>query len=87
MTRGLPGWLRPVAAVGRMSLSHYLGHVLLVFAPLRHWWPDEDWGMAVGVAAALGYALFALASSVWWFRARTRGPLEAWLGRISGPSR
>jgi len=87
MTRGLPGWLRPVAAVGRMSLSHYLGHVLLVFAPLRHWWPDEDWGMAVGVAAALGYALFALASSVWWFRARTRGPLEAWLGRTSGPSR
>jgi non-ribosomal peptide synthetase-like protein len=87
MTRGLPGWLRPVAAVGRMSLSHYLGHVLLVFAPLRLWWPDEDWGMAVGVAAALGYALFALAASVWWFRGRARGPLEAWLGRISGPSR
>jgi len=61
MTRGLPGWLRPVAAVGRMSLSHYLGHVLLVFAPLRLWWPDEGWGMAVGVGAALGYVSFALA--------------------------
>ena len=43
--------------------------------------------MAVGVAAALGYALFALAASAWWFRGRARGPLEAWLGRASGPSR
>lgn len=87
MSRGLPRWLAPVEAVGRMSLSHYLGHVLLLFAPLRHWWPDEDWGVGVGVAAALGYVAFALASSAWWFRARRRGPLEAWLGRVSGPSR
>ena len=87
MTRGLPAWTQPIAAVGRMSLSHYLGHVLLVFAPLRHWWPDEDWGMGVGVAAALGYAAFALASSALWFRGRRRGPLESLLARASGPSR
>lgn len=87
MARGLPAWTQPFAAVGRMSLSHYLGHVLLVFAPMRRWWPDEDWGMAVGVSAALGYAAFALVSSSLWFRRRRRGPLEDLLARASGPSR
>ena len=80
---GLPRWLTPIAAVGRASLTHYLGHILLVYAPLRWWWPAEDWSLAVGLTAALGYATLALVATPWWLRRRARGPLEALLAMSS----
>jgi uncharacterized membrane protein YeiB len=87
LRRGLPRFVAPLAAVGRSSLTHYLAHVLLVYAPLRTWWPAEDWSVGVGVAAAGGYALFALVASPWWFRRARRGPLEWLLAKASGPAR
>ncbi|MEZ6038261.1 MAG: amino acid adenylation domain-containing protein [Planctomycetota bacterium] len=89
--RGLPRWLRPIAAVGRASLTHYLLHIAGVYALLRLWWPDEDWSVAVGIAVAVGYVAFALLVSPLWFRRFRRGPLEALLrlasrGRERAPS-
>ncbi len=85
--RGLPNWTAPFAALGRLSLTHYVGHVALVYTPLRLAWPDEDWPLAVGVAAAVGYAVVAVASSAMWVRRGRRGLLEALLRFASGPSR
>lgn len=85
--RGLPRFTAPLAAVGRASLTHYLGHILLVYAPMRLWWPAENWSAGVGLVAALGYAAAALSASTWWFRRARRGPLESLLARASGPVR
>ncbi|MCB9878787.1 MAG: amino acid adenylation domain-containing protein [Planctomycetes bacterium] len=78
-TRALPRWVSPIAAVGRASLTHYLLHIAGVYASLRLWWPDEDWPLAVGIAVAVGYVVFALVASRLWFRSFRRGPLEALL--------
>ena len=81
---GLPRWLHPLACFGRASLTHYVGHIGLVYVALRIAWPAEDWPLAVGIAAALGYLAVALPLTVWWFRAFRRGPLEGALARCSG---
>ncbi len=85
--RALPRRLRPVANVGRMSFTHYLAHTCVVYAAMRHWWPQEDWSVATGALAAVGYAVVALATSGVWLRWAGRGPAEAFLARASGPVR
>ena len=82
--RGLPAFVSRVTSVGRASLSHYLLHILLVFVPLRWWWPAEDWGVGVGLGAAAGYAVLALVVTPWWFSRFARGPFESALARASG---
>ncbi len=77
----------PLTAVGRLSLTHYLLHVALLFPLLRAAWPAEDWPMAVGLAAFLGYTALALAVSGPWLRHCRRGPLEELLARMAGPAR
>ncbi len=84
---GLPRWLAPVALLGRASLTHYLGHIVLVYATLRLRWPHEDWPVAVGVREAIVYLVAAMALSWVWFRHCRRGPLEAVLAWLSGPAR
>jgi uncharacterized membrane protein YeiB len=83
-SRGLAKPLLAVATVGRASLSHYLLHILLVYAPLRLWWPAEDWSVGVGLGAAIGYVVVAVAASRWWFGEFRRGPFEWALARASG---
>jgi len=73
-----------IAAVGRASLTHYLMHLVVVYATMRLWWPDEDWSSAVGAAVAVGYMLLALFVTPRWLAARRRGPLEELLARCSG---
>jgi non-ribosomal peptide synthetase-like protein len=85
--RGLPAWTAPLVAFGRLSLTHYVAHIALVFAPLRAFWPDEDWPLAVGLAAALGYVALALPLSVAWLGRCARGPLEAVLRLASDATR
>ncbi|GDY00731.1 amino acid adenylation protein [Planctomycetota bacterium] len=82
--RGLPRWLLPVGQLGRASLTHYLLHIMLVFVPLRWFWPDEDWPLSVGIAAAVGYVAVALPVMSIWFRKFRRGPFEMLLGLASG---
>ena len=84
VTAGLPAAARPLAVFGRASLTHYVLHILLVYAPLRIGWPDEDWSFAVGVAATIGYLVLALPLTTLWFRSHARGPLEALMARGSG---
>jgi non-ribosomal peptide synthetase-like protein len=82
--RGLPHATALLAALGRTSLTHYVLHILLVFAPLRLWWPDEDWSLAIGLGAAIGYLAVALPLTVRWLRRRRQGPLEALWAWASG---
>lgn len=77
----------PIALIGRASLTHYLGHILLVFVPLRVAFPAEDWPVRVGLAAFVGYGAAAVPLTVLWFRRFRRGPVEELLARASGPSR
>ena len=82
--RALLSLLRWTGALGKASLTHYLGHILLIVVPLRTAWPDEDWPVQVGVPAALGYLVVAMLASSWWFARYRRGPLEALMTRVSG---
>ena len=93
LTLKAAGRLRPVrlapsiTLIGRASLTHYLGHILLVFVPLRLAFPAEDWPARIGLAAFAGYAAAALPLTALWFRRFQRGPVEELLARASGRSR
>ena len=87
LRRGLWRWLVPLASIGRLSLTNYLAHIVLVYAPMRLWWPAEDWSIAVGLLATCGYLVVALPLSWWCSRCGRRGPIEALLAYVSGPAR
>ncbi len=72
--------LAPLAAIGRMALSNYLLHTLILLALFHNFKLYGKIGPAVGLAvAALVYA-FLVALSVWWMRRFRFGPAE-WLWR------
>lgn len=77
-------WTAPLAAIGRMSLTHYLLHIVVVYGTLRLWWPAEDWLLKVGLGAFAGYVLFAWFASPPWLRRAGRGPWEAAVNAASG---
>ena len=85
---GLSLWKPKIHAVvtclGRMSLTHYFGHICLVFAPLRFIFPHEDWTTSVGVTAFTLYLVVAIPTSIFWLRVHGRGPLEQLLAILSG---
>ncbi len=87
LRRGLWSWMEPLAAVGRLSLTNYLAHILFVYAPMRLWWPDEDWSIGVGLLVTCGYLAVSLPLSIWWVRRCGRGPVEGLLAFLSGPAR
>ena len=82
--RGLPFLARPVALLGRSSLTHYVVHVCAVIVPLRLVWPDEEWPVRVGAWAFLGYVAIALPLTELWFRRFSHGPLEGLWAMASG---
>ncbi|MBL8756124.1 MAG: amino acid adenylation domain-containing protein [Planctomycetes bacterium] len=82
--RGLWSATAPLAAIGRMSLTHYLLHTVVLYGALRLEWPAEDWPIGVGLAAFAGYVAFAWLASPWWLRRAGRGPWEAALNAASG---
>ena len=72
--------LAPLAAIGRMALSNYLLHTLILLTLFHNFKLYGKIGPAVGLAvAALVYA-FLVALSVWWMRRFRFGPAE-WLWR------
>jgi len=83
--RGLSRAYEPLVLVGRASLTHYVLHLVVVFAPLRLWYPDKDWdwSIGVGVILTLGYVAITVPLTVLWFRFHRRGPLEAVLSWLS----
>ncbi len=82
---GESGWaFGGLSAIGRLSLTHYLAHIALVFAPLTIWWPDEGWSALIGSGALIGYCAVAWACSPWWVRRYRRGPVEATWAWLAG---
>jgi uncharacterized membrane protein YeiB len=75
------------AWLGRASFTHYLGHILLVFLPLKLVFPGEDWSTLVGWTCVAGYLVIAVPMSKLWLQVHRRGPLEALLARLSGGAR
>ena len=87
LTRSVPSAIRPLRVIeclGRASLTHYVLHIAVVFAPLRLAFPDEDWSVGVGALAFVAYLTVAGPVSVWWFARFRRGPLEGLWARAAG---
>ncbi|MFM7186542.1 MAG: DUF418 domain-containing protein [Armatimonadota bacterium] len=78
---GLAGWMERLFTflmpLGRMSLTHYIGHILCVCIPLYRIYPDWDWPVGVGLSAFGFWVVGALLLSHMWMRRFTRGPLES----------
>ena len=78
---GLAGWReRPFSfliPLGRMSLTHYIGHILCVCIPLYRIYPDWNWPVGVGLSAFAIWLVGALLLSHFWMKRFSRGPLES----------
>ncbi|AHH99157.1 heparan-alpha-glucosaminide N-acetyltransferase domain-containing protein [Kutzneria viridogrisea] len=73
--------LVPVIAVGRMSLSAYVGHVLAM------WLLDPETMSTPPLLVLLGFVLTTAALATLWSRAFRRGPLEHLLYLATTPAR
>lgn len=77
---GLAGWRKRLFAIliplGRMSLTHYIGHILCVCIPLYRIYPDWNWPVGVGLSAFAIWLVGALFLSHIWMKRFSRGPLE-----------
>ena len=74
--------LSPLAATGRMALTHYLTHTV-VFTTLNNGYGFGFYGSispTVGLLLTLGMFALQVPLSVWWLRQFRYGPLE-WLWR------
>lgn len=63
--------------LGRMSLTHYIGHILCVCIPLYRIYPDWNWPVGVGLSAFAIWLAGALLLSHFWMKRFSRGPLES----------
>jgi uncharacterized membrane protein YeiB len=63
---------RPAAALGRLSLTAYVAHLLVIALLVRPGPPTAEQGLAIAVA----FTLLALAGAWWWRRRLGSGPLE-----------
>ena len=78
---GLAGWRERLFTflmpLGRMSLTHYIGHILCVCIPLYRIYPDWNWPVGVGLSAFAIWLAGALLLSHFWMKRFSRGPLES----------
>jgi uncharacterized membrane protein YeiB len=78
---GLAGWRERLFSFlippGRMSLTHYIGHILCVCIPLYRIYPDWNWPVGVGLSAFAIWLVGALLLSHFWMKRFSRGPLES----------
>jgi uncharacterized protein len=63
--------------LGRMSLTHYIGHILIVCVPLYAHYTEWDWPVGVGLSAFGVWLVGALLLSHFWMKRFSRGPLES----------
>lgn len=87
--RGADAWLRPLRACGRMALTLYVAHILLLFfvlvplleaVPALAALPEL---VQTGVAT-LCFWVLAIGWATIWDARRRRGPLEAWMRTWAG---
>ena len=69
-------------SLGRMSLTHYIGHILCVCIPLYRIYPDWNWPVGVGLSAFGIWLVGALLVSYFWMKRFSRGPLEMAITRL-----
>jgi uncharacterized membrane protein YeiB len=78
---GLAGWRERLITflipLGRMSLTHYIGHILCVCIPLYRIYPEWNWPVGVGLSAFAIWLVGALLLSHFWMKRFSRGPLES----------
>ena len=83
---GLAGWRKRLFSflmpLGRMSLTHYIGHILCVCIPLYRIYPDWNWPVGVGLSAFAIWLVGALLLSHFWMKRFSRGPLEMAITRL-----
>ncbi|MEM8783796.1 MAG: DUF418 domain-containing protein, partial [Planctomycetota bacterium] len=87
LCRNAGAWAKPVAALGRMSLTNYLLQSVictLLFYGTINPYPLFGWlGYATQLLVVLGVWALQLAWSPWWLRRFRMGPME-WLWRWVG---
>jgi uncharacterized membrane protein YeiB len=74
----------PLRRAGQMTLTLYLGHVLVFIVLVRRLRLIEPGGLDVALIFALGYWIAAIALSVWWSRRFGRGPAEGFYRTFGG---
>ena len=72
----LARYLNGIANLGRLSLTHYIGHIVIICIPLYASYPDWNWPAEVGLLAFGCWAVGALLVSHFWLLRMRRGPLE-----------
>ncbi len=73
-----------LATTGRMALTHYLGHTVLVLGPLFLLGMLEGHTRMFSLLLACGYLTVAVTFSVLYAKRFKQGPLEALMRRICG---
>jgi hypothetical protein len=68
--------------LGRMSLTHYIGHIVIVCVPLYSRYPVWIWPVTVGLAAYGIWLAGAILLSYLWMKRYRRGPLEMAITRL-----
>ncbi len=74
-------------ALGRSTLSHYVVQLLVPYAILKDYFPEEDWPAGPGLAAFALYLACAIVVSRRWCARFGSGPLEHLVSRLAGPYR
>lgn len=72
----LARYLTGIVNLGRLSLTHYIGHIVIICIPLYASYPDWNWPAEVGLLAFGCWAVGALLASHLWLLRMRRGPLE-----------
>lgn len=86
VSRRYPGdWLEPLTAAGRMTLTLYVGHILLGMGTLE-WLGllDGSASLPAVLLWALLFLMLATGAAWLWSWRFTRGPLEAVMRRVAG---
>jgi uncharacterized protein len=87
-TRQRAGWMEAAAAVGRMTLTNYVGQsvvALVLFSGIGMGWYGTLTTLQV-LVVALGIFLCQILLSTWWLQRYAQGPLE-WLWRVGSYGR
>ena len=77
-------WMWPVLATGRLSLTHYVAHLVISYMVLyaaNHM--DREHTLLCSSISAAIYCMSALIFSAYWLKHHTRGPLESLMRWIS----
>jgi uncharacterized membrane protein YeiB len=72
----LARYLSGIANLGRLSLTHYIGHIVIICVPLYARYPTWNWPAEVGLIALGIWVAGAILLSHFWLLRNRRGPVE-----------